>query len=91
MSFEGADVAGVDAIMEKLENLPLGAVQHKVASIDAQPSNPTAGTLLITVTGQLVTAGAEDKPLFFTQTFQLLPENGSYWVYNDVFRLLYGL
>lgn len=26
----------------------------------------------------------------YTQTFQLLPENESYYVYNDVFRLIYN-
>ncbi len=29
-------------------------------------------------------------PLQFTQTFTLNPENGSFYVFNDIFRLVYG-
>ncbi|KAI9164400.1 Nuclear transport factor 2 [Blastocladiella emersonii ATCC 22665] len=89
MSFEGTDLQGVNAIMNKLENLPFSQIQHRVLSVDAQPSNPTAGSLLIIVTGQLLTNG-ESQPLFYCQTFQLIPENNSFWIYNDVFRLNYG-
>ncbi|ORZ31946.1 hypothetical protein BCR44DRAFT_120622 [Catenaria anguillulae PL171] len=89
MSYEGTDLAGVNAIMEKLESLPFQEIRFNVLTVDAQPSNPTAGSLLIVVTGQLI-PGGEDKPLFFTQTFQLIPEAGSWWVFNDVFRLSYG-
>ena len=32
----------------------------------------------------------EQRPLNYTQTFQLLQEGGSYYVFNDVFRLLLG-
>jgi Nuclear transport factor 2 (NTF2) domain len=34
---------------------------------------------------------AEQKPMSYTQMFQLLPDGaGSYYVYNDVFRLVYA-
>lgn len=29
-------------------------------------------------------------PMNYSQTFQLLPEGGSYYVFNDIFRLVYG-
>lgn len=29
-------------------------------------------------------------PMRFSQTFQLLPGSGSYYVFNDIFRLNYG-
>jgi hypothetical protein len=32
----------------------------------------------------------EQKPMSYTQAFQLLPDGqGSYFVFNDVFRLIY--
>ncbi|KAJ3043470.1 Nuclear transport factor 2 [Rhizophlyctis rosea] len=92
LSFEGAQTAGAEAIVKKLVELPLQGIQHKILTTDAQPSNPQAGSLLVTVTGQLITAGNEANPQFFTQTFQLIPDgSGSYWVFNDVFRLCYGM
>jgi hypothetical protein len=34
---------------------------------------------------------AEQKAMSYTQTFQLLPDGaGSYYVFNDVFRLVYA-
>lgn len=33
----------------------------------------------------------ERRPMNYTQVFQLLPDGaGSYFVFNDVFRLIYG-
>ena len=31
----------------------------------------------------------QPQPMNYTQTFQLMPEGGSYFVQNDVFRLVY--
>lgn len=31
----------------------------------------------------------EQKPMSFVQTFQLVPEGGSFYVFNDVFKLVY--
>jgi len=33
---------------------------------------------------------AEKRPMSYTQTFQLLPDGaGSYYIFNDIFRLVY--
>ncbi|KAL7754178.1 Nuclear transport factor 2 [Sorochytrium milnesiophthora] len=89
LSFEGTDIVGVNSIMEKIEGLPFQKIVHNILSVDAQPSHPQLGSIMVTVTGQLVTDD-EAKPLFFCQTFNLMPENSSYWVFNDIFRLNYG-
>lgn len=31
----------------------------------------------------------QPQPMNFVQTFTLAPDGGSYYVYNDVFRLVY--
>lgn len=31
----------------------------------------------------------EKRPMSYTQTFQLMPADGNYFVYNDIFRLVY--
>jgi hypothetical protein len=32
----------------------------------------------------------EQRPMSYSQTFQLLPEGGSYYIFNDIFKLVYG-
>lgn len=43
-------------IAEKLalstQNLPFQKVQHKITTLDAQPSSPTQASLMVLVTGQ---------------------------------------
>lgn len=69
------------------QELPFKQVQHQVATLDAQPSNAQGGILVI-VSGALLVE-EEKRPMSYTQTFQLLPRDGSYFVFNDVFRLVY--
>ncbi|GAM39955.1 nuclear transport factor [Talaromyces pinophilus] len=89
LTFENAPQLGTQAIIEKLNGLPFQKVRHQVATLDAQPSNENGG-ILVLVTGALL-VDEEQKPMNYTQTFQLLPDGqGSYFVYNDVFRLVYG-
>lgn len=84
LTFEGNQFQGVKAIVEKLSTLPFQKVQHAVTTIDAQPSNPTQGPLIVTVTGRLL-VDEEKNPQQFTQVFQLIPEGGSYFVFNGTF------
>ncbi|KAI0255258.1 nuclear transport factor 2 [Lactifluus subvellereus] len=89
LTFEGAPVQGTGAITEKLTSLPFSKVQHKVTTLDAQPSSPSVASLIVSVTGLLVVDDSSN-PLQFSQVFQLIPEGGSYYVFNDIFRLNYG-
>ncbi|RYP50000.1 hypothetical protein DL769_011012 [Monosporascus sp. CRB-8-3] len=87
LTFESAAVLGVANIVEKLVNLPFEKVKHQVSTLDAQPS--INGGILVLVTGQLL-VDDQERPLNFTQAFQLMPEGGSFFVYNDIFKLVYG-
>ncbi|KIM49494.1 hypothetical protein M413DRAFT_438679 [Hebeloma cylindrosporum] len=89
LTFEGNAIQGAAAIAEKLEGLPFTQVKHKVTTLDAQPSSPAVASLLVSVTGLLIVDDSEN-PLQFSQVFQLIPEGGSYYVFNDIFRLNYG-
>jgi len=89
LSFEGIQTQGAQAIVEKLTSLPFSSVQHKVTTCDAQPSSPTIPSLIVSVTGLLVVDDSPN-PLQFSQVFQLIPDGGSYYVLNDIFRLNYG-
>ncbi|KAH9011344.1 nuclear transport factor 2 [Lactarius hengduanensis] len=89
LTWEGTPIQGASAIVEKLKSLPFAKVQHKVTTLDAQPSNPTVASLIVSVTGLLLVDDSPN-PLQFSQVFQLIPEGGSYYVFNDVFRLNYG-
>jgi hypothetical protein len=40
---------------------------------------------------RLLQVDEEQKPMSYTQSFQLLPDGqGSYFVFNDIFRLIYS-
>ena len=70
------------------QSLPFQKVVHKVGTLDAQP-NPNGGAIIL-VTGQLL-VDEEQNPMNYTQTFQLFPtDKGTYFVYNDVFKLVFG-
>jgi hypothetical protein len=89
LTFESSSVLGVSSIVEKLVGLPFQKVKHQVSTLDAQPSNE-AGGITILVTGQLL-VDEEERPMNYTQAFQLARDgSGSYFVYNDIFKLVYG-
>eukprot|EP01025_Chloroclados_australasicus_P022688 TRINITY_DN2326_c0_g1_i1.p3 TRINITY_DN2326_c0_g1~~TRINITY_DN2326_c0_g1_i1.p3 ORF type:complete len:123 (-),score=5.61 TRINITY_DN2326_c0_g1_i1:333-701(-) len=87
MTFEGQQVAGNQAISQKLQSLPFQKCNHKVQVVDAQPL--PSGGVIIFVQGQLLTEG-ETNPLRFSQVFHLASVGQSYVITNDVFRLIYG-
>ncbi|KAI9786981.1 MAG: Nuclear transport factor 2 [Candelina submexicana] len=88
LTFETTAIQGTSGIIEKLVGLPFQKVAHKIATLDAQPSNESGG-ILVMVTGALL-VDEEQRPMNYTQVFQLLPDgSGSYFVFNDVFRLIY--
>ncbi|EKM56002.1 uncharacterized protein PHACADRAFT_257005 [Phanerochaete carnosa HHB-10118-sp] len=89
LTWEGTPILGDAAIAEKLVTLPFQTVQHKVTTLDAQPSSPSVASLIVSVTGLLI-VDEGSNPLQFSQVFQLIPDGSSYYIYNDIFRLNYG-
>ncbi|KAG6865622.1 hypothetical protein C0991_000909 [Blastosporella zonata] len=89
LTWEGDRIQSAALISKKLVDLPLGNVRHEVTTLDAQPSSPTVASLIVSVTGLLV-VDQEQNPLQFSQIFHLIPDGGSYYVLNDIFRLNYG-
>ncbi|KAM4062867.1 nuclear transport factor 2 (NTF2) domain-containing protein [Hirsutella rhossiliensis] len=89
LTFESASVLGANNIVEKLSSLPFQKVKHQVSTLDAQPTMVEGG-IVILVTGQLL-VDEEERPMNYTQTFQLARDpSGQYFVYNDLFKLVYG-
>lgn len=88
MTFETSQVQGSRAIVQKLVDLPFTKVAHRISTLDAQPASPN-GDVLVMVTGELL-VDEEQRPQRYSQCFHLMPENGSYYVLNDLFRLNYG-
>ncbi|KAJ6500589.1 nuclear transport factor 2 [Mycena sanguinolenta] len=89
LTFEGDPIVGATKIIEKLASLPFQKVQHKVTTRDAQPSSAGGTSILVSVTG-LLAVDDSANPLQFSQVFHLLPDGGSYYVFNDMFRLNYA-
>ncbi|EEP82528.1 nuclear transport factor 2 [Uncinocarpus reesii 1704] len=86
LTFETTSIQGAASILEKLTTLPFQKVAHQVSTLDAQPTN--TGGIVVMVTGALL-VDEEAKPMSYSQTFQLLPDGaGSYFVFNDIFRLI---
>ncbi|RAL15528.1 nuclear transport factor 2 family protein [Aspergillus homomorphus CBS 101889] len=89
LTFETSSTIGVASIVEKLTSLPFQKVVHKVSTLDAQPSSKE-GSILVMVTGALL-VDEEQNPMNYTQSFNLCPDGaGSYYVQNDIFRLIYN-
>ncbi|MEV8321614.1 nuclear transport factor 2 family protein [Kitasatospora sp. NPDC056731] len=91
LTWENTQVQGQQNILAKLTTPELATVKHKVNTTDAQPA-PGNG-VLVTVTGSFVIDNAFDKPLQFTETFNLQPipgQPGGFFVYNQIFRLVFA-
>ncbi|EFJ17164.1 hypothetical protein SELMODRAFT_169222 [Selaginella moellendorffii] len=89
LTFEGEKIQGAASISAKLNGLPFQQCQHQISTVDFQPSGAGSG-MLVFVSGSLKLQG-EDHPLKFSQLFHLIPTpQGSFYVFNDIFRLNYG-
>jgi hypothetical protein len=88
-----AQYKGSAAIVDKLRSLPFSRVRHDVKTCDCQPS-PNGGVVVV-ICGDLY-VDEEQMPQKFSQTFQLMPTEaaglapGSYFIFNDIFRLNVG-
>ncbi|KAK9237448.1 hypothetical protein V1525DRAFT_404014 [Lipomyces kononenkoae] len=89
LTFETSQMQGAKSIIEKLVSLPFQKVAHRISTLDAQPSSPDVGSVLVMVTGELL-VDEEQNPQRYSQVFHLVPEGGSYYVFNDIFRLNYS-
>ncbi|XP_051141188.1 nuclear transport factor 2A-like isoform X2 [Andrographis paniculata] len=70
LTFEGEKILGSQNIVTKLTNLPFQQCQHRITTVDCQPSGP-AGGMLVFVSGNLQ-LGGEQHALKFSQLL-LLP------------------
>ncbi|KAI2610016.1 nuclear transport factor 2 [Hypoxylon fragiforme] len=92
LTFESASFKGTQSILEKLTGLPFQQIKHQVATMDLQPG-VGENHIMVLVTGQLL-VDEEQRPMSYTQSFYLVPENingnPQYYVHNDIFKLVYG-
>mmetsp|Transcript_9206 Transcript_9206/g.19325 ORF Transcript_9206/g.19325 Transcript_9206/m.19325 type:complete len:124 (-) Transcript_9206:465-836(-) len=89
MTFEGNQIMGSPAIMQKLKSL--GQVKHTAKTMDIQPS-VDGKSIVIFVTGHIAIGDPNGNPLHFSEFFHLVCSGpGQYYVHNCVFRLNYGL
>jgi len=63
--------------------LKFNTIQHQVTKIDCQPVGDDG--VLVFVTGRLQTDG--DPPHAFSEVFLIKPQNNSYFIFHDLFRL----
>jgi hypothetical protein len=92
LTWESQQYQGQQNITTVLTKPELATVKHQVATTDSQPA--PGGGVLVTVAGSLAIDGAFDKPMLFAETFNLQPipgQPGGFFVYNQIFRLIFGL
>ncbi|ODQ79703.1 hypothetical protein BABINDRAFT_161417 [Babjeviella inositovora NRRL Y-12698] len=89
LTFESSELQGAKNIVEKLTSLPFTKVAHRIDTLDAQPASPN-GDVLVMVTGALL-VDEEQNQMRYSQVFHLIPDGSSYYVFNDIFRLNYGV
>lgn len=87
LTWEGEQLVGAAAIINKFTSLKFDKVSHQVSTIDASPSG--VGGALVLVAGVLKVDDNQNG-LRFSHAFHLLPAGQSFWVHNEVFRLNYG-
>eukprot|EP00536_Pseudo-nitzschia_multiseries_P000412 jgi/Psemu1/321590/estExt_fgenesh1_pg.C_50054 len=88
MTFEGTQLMGSAAIMEKVKSF--GQTKHVAKTMDIQPAYD-GQSIVIFVTGS-IEIGAPGNPLHFSEFFYLVSTGpNQYYVHNDIFRLNYGL
>ncbi|KAJ8602642.1 hypothetical protein CTAYLR_004110 [Chrysophaeum taylorii] len=87
LTFEGdGPKRGTQQIMDKLRTLP--PVAHQVQSVEVQQS-VAPNAILVFCTGSILIEA--NKPLKFTQCFQLVAEaHNQYYLHNDIFRFNYA-
>jgi len=90
LTFEGAQVMGKTAIVEKLGNLGFQKVKHNITKIDSQPVVGVDGNkaVFVTVIGKLMTDDDPEKG--FMQNFLLRPIDAAatgFFIANETFRL----
>ncbi|GFN97562.1 nuclear transport factor 2 [Plakobranchus ocellatus] len=86
LTFEGQQIQGQQAIVEKMKGIPLEDMQRTVTTLDCQPT--ADGGVLISVLGQLKNSSENDKVMGFSQTFLIKPFNNSFFIFHDIFRLV---
>jgi len=84
MTFEGDERQGAPSIGEKISSLPFSKAAVSITKNDYQPMFD--GGVLIYVLGQIKTDDDPTKP--FVQTFVLKPEEDSFFIQHDIFRLV---
>ncbi|CAI2319672.1 unnamed protein product [Caenorhabditis sp. 36 PRJEB53466] len=83
MTFEGTQSVGRDQILQKFQTLGFRQIQRAITVIDSQPLYD--GSIQVMVLGQLKT---DDDPVNpFSHFFTLRPNNGSFFIGNEIFRL----
>lgn len=81
LTFENSQTQGTQAIVTKLQELPFKKVAHRISTLDAQPSSPSGGGVLVMVTGELL-IDEEQNSQRYSQVFHLMPDAGSFYVFN---------
>ncbi|XP_059473653.1 probable nuclear transport factor 2 [Neocloeon triangulifer] len=83
MTFEGKQLQGAPAIMDKFSSLGFKNISRMITAVDPQPMFD--GGIVISVIGRLQCD--EDPPHAFSQVFVLKPLNATFVLQHDIFRL----
>ncbi|EHL03223.1 NTF2-like protein [Glarea lozoyensis ATCC 20868] len=90
LTFESDSFLGASSIVEHYNKQKVEGKVVVPATQDAQPSNDQGGVIVL-VTGLIEIHTPDEVQSFkFSQVFQLLQDAQGFFVFNDVFKLVYG-
>ncbi|GMT00262.1 hypothetical protein PENTCL1PPCAC_22436 [Pristionchus entomophagus] len=84
MTFEGVQMKGQEAILQKFQSLTFRTIQRAITKSDCQPLYD--GSIMVAVLGQLKTD--EDPVQSYNQLFILRPNATGFFIANEIFRLV---
>lgn len=87
MTWSGAQLQGVENIINHLTNLPLGRLAFNVEDIDCHPS--LSDGVLLVVQGAIQLEG-EEHTLKFNDVMHLAQDEGQWYISNQIFRIIGG-
>ncbi|GHP12169.1 hypothetical protein PPROV_001089700 [Pycnococcus provasolii] len=89
MTYEGTQIMGQAAIMNKYRSLGFNQAKHNIKTQDAHPNPLQPNAVIVFVTGDLQIEGQE-YPMKFAEVFHLVQTGASFIIANHIFRLNIG-
>ena len=88
MTYGGQVFYGIEDIKDKIESFAFKSINYSINDKDIQIGRVN-GSILISITVQLIMDNNEHERFTFFQIFNICPNgSGGYYIHNDIFRTM---